>query len=73
MESARAQLGFGVRGPGCGAPARFAAVQPLLGWLDDAVAASRGPQEGPREGPPEGQHKFYLRQLSPYKLIMYKC
>ncbi|XP_061719276.1 uncharacterized protein LOC133526602 [Cydia pomonella] len=33
-------LGFGVRGPGCGAPARFVDVQSQLLWIDPQVSAT---------------------------------
>ncbi|XP_063625615.1 uncharacterized protein LOC134797322 [Cydia splendana] len=33
-------LGFGVRGPGCGAPARFVDVKSQLFWIDPQVSAT---------------------------------
>ncbi|XP_063829181.1 uncharacterized protein LOC135078582 [Ostrinia nubilalis] len=59
-------VGFGVRGPGCGAPARFIHIHDYMDWIDALVSFSdldMGDEE---------EHKLYFRRLSPIKLIMYK-
>ncbi|XP_037293047.1 uncharacterized protein LOC115454730 isoform X2 [Manduca sexta] len=58
-------LGFGVRGPGCGAPARFVNMHDYIPWIDEIV--SRRPSEDELE---DGTSKWLLRQLSPVKLVM---
>ncbi|XP_052751062.1 uncharacterized protein LOC113517758 [Galleria mellonella] len=58
-------LGFGVRGPGCGAPARFINIHDYLFWIDEVVS-NLSPDDM------TDMHKIYFRRLSPYKLMMYK-
>ncbi|XP_059057826.1 uncharacterized protein LOC131851352 [Achroia grisella] len=58
-------LGFGVRGPGCAAPARFINIHDYLFWIDEVIS-NQSPEDM------VDTHKIYFRRLSPYKLIMYK-
>lgn len=60
------QLGFGIRGPGCGAPARFVYIHDYMDWIDAIISFS---PEDMEEG--EEEHKIYFRRLSPIKLVMY--
>nr|XP_021202165.2 uncharacterized protein LOC110384825 [Bombyx mori] len=62
-------LGFGVRGPGCGAPSRFLNVHKYLPWIDEII--SRKPSEDFEDDEAEDTKKFALRRLSPVELIMY--
>ncbi|RVE47121.1 hypothetical protein evm_008198 [Chilo suppressalis] len=61
-------IGFGVRGAGCGAPARFAFVPSYLQWIDDVVSM----EDALLEEQDDETHKIYFRRLSPVKLAMYK-
>ncbi|KAJ2952376.1 hypothetical protein O0L34_g4660 [Tuta absoluta] len=60
-------LGFGVRGPGCGAPARFVGMHRMLEWVDTSIGRR------PLEDLPADSTAFYLRQLAPLELQLFKA
>ncbi|KAJ0174881.1 hypothetical protein K1T71_009989 [Dendrolimus kikuchii] len=58
-------IGFGLRGPGCGAPARFLNIHDYVPWLSDIIdmvpISTR-----------DEMHSLVLRRLSPIKMILTK-
>ncbi|XP_063365915.1 uncharacterized protein LOC134654380 [Cydia amplana] len=57
-------LGFGIRGPGCGAPARFVSVFSHIEWIDIQITAIPAERAGEDTG-------YILRSVSPVETIMY--
>ncbi|CAK1550322.1 unnamed protein product [Leptosia nina] len=58
-------IGFGVRGPGCGAPSRFLNINHYMMWIDDVISQSPNRQRFDDEA-------IIFRRVNPYKLVMYK-
>lgn len=58
------QIGFSVRGPGCGAPTRFLYIHDYMTWIDEVI--SRRPLRDM-----EDDTVIMFRRVSPIKLTMY--
>ncbi|CAF4928076.1 unnamed protein product [Pieris macdunnoughi] len=58
-------LGFGTRGPGCAAPARYLNIHQYLGWIDEVISQRPLRERFDEEG-------LIFRRVSPVKLVMYK-
>ncbi|XP_045500731.1 plasma kallikrein-like [Colias croceus] len=59
-------IGFGLRGPGCAAPARFINVHDYLMWIDEVIT------QAPLQEKYLDEEALVFRRVSPIKIVMYK-
>ncbi|XP_060804938.1 uncharacterized protein LOC132902738 [Amyelois transitella] len=59
-------IAFSMRGPGCGAPARYVTMHDFLPWIDDVITKTNPDEQ-------ERTVKMYFRRQSPVAFTMYSA